>query len=787
MTETLDLLNGLNPQQIQAVTAGLGQVLVLAGPGSGKTRVLTNRFAFLIRSMGVRPYSILAVTFTNKAAREMETRLERLLGEQVKGGLWLGTFHSICARILRREADYLPVKSNFVIMDADDQEALVRRILKEFNLDEKLYRAASIHGAISTAKNNLVLPKSYPARSYRDEVVSRVYGRYQELLEANNSLDFDDLLLMSVRLLDENPALRQKYAQRFEHVLVDEFQDTNLAQYELLRQLSSFHGNLFAVGDEDQSIYRWRGADYRNVLRFEQDYPKAQKILLEQNYRSTQTVLDAARAVIDQNRNRTPKKLFSERGRGERVILYEAADDYAEAAFVVDTIQQNMAAGVAGGDFAVMYRTNGQSRLLEEAFLRSGVAYRLVGAQRFYGRREIKDLIAYLRLISNPADELSLLRAINVPPRGIGDKTLVALQLCSRQANLSPGEILLDLGQKGDQSSFWSFFSGRGATILADFGAMLAEWQSALEKTSLPALFDRILLDTGYQLYIDDGSEEGNDRWSNVQELQRLAYEYEDRGLTAFLENLALVSDQDTLPEESNVPTLMTLHAAKGLEFPQVFISGLDEGLLPHSRSIDDPEEMAEERRLFYVGLTRARNRLYLVRADRRSTYGSFQDSVPSRFLEDIPEELIKRQGMKRYIETSSTSDWNPRAERRDYYSRWESTPPPDLNLRHAMPPQNSKANYRGGKKASSKTNFEGETGQSPKADFGDEIEPLAKPAPEIQASYKAGNRVRHPSWGEGMVIQDRILDGEEIVDVAFDSVGFKRLLAALAHLEIIR
>ncbi len=760
MTDTNDLLNGLNPQQSQAVTAGLGQVLVLAGPGSGKTRVLTNRFAFLIRAMGVRPYNILAVTFTNKAAREMETRLERLLGEQVKGGLWLGTFHSVCARILRRESDYLPVKSNFVIIDADDQEALVRRIMKEFNLDEKLYRPASIHGAISTAKNNMVLPKSYPTRSYREEIVARVYVRYQQLLEANNSVDFDDLLLMCVRLLDENPPVREKYAQRFEHVLVDEFQDTNSAQYELLSQLSSFHGNLFAVGDEDQSIYRWRGADYRNVLLFEKDYPKAQKILLEQNYRSTQTVLDAARAVIDQNHNRTPKKLFSERGRGERIMLYEAVDDHAEAAFVVDTIQQNMAAGTSGGDFAVMYRTNGQSRLLEEAFLRSGVPYRLVGAQRFYGRREIKDLIAYLRLISNPADELSLLRAINVPPRGIGDKTLVALQLCARQANLTAGDILLDLGRNGDQSGFWVSFSGRGASVLADFGAMLSDWQAILEKTTLPALFDRVLVDIGYQLYIDDGTDEGNDRWSNVQELQSLAYEYEERGLTAFLENLALVSDQDTVPEESNVPTLMTLHAAKGLEFSQVFISGMDEGLLPHSRSLDDPEEMAEERRLFYVGLTRARNRLYLVRADRRSTYGSFQDSIQSRFLEDIPEELLKRQGAKRYIESSSSSDWNPRANRKERYARWESSIPAQSTPK--IP-------------------------QKPKADFGTGNELPPKIVPVTQATFTAGNRVRHPSWGEGLVIQDRILDGEEIVDVAFESVGFKRLLAAMAQLEVIR
>lgn len=746
----MELLRDLNPQQQQAVTAAPGQTLVLAGPGSGKTRVLTHRIAYLIQGMGVRPYHILAVTFTNKAAREMETRLGKLLGESAEG-MWLGTFHANCARILRREEKYLPFKSNFVIFDSDDQEGLIKRAMRDLRLDEKLYRPQAVHASISTAKNNLLGPKEYPVRNYRDEVAARVYARYQELLLASNGLDFDDLLLYSYKLLNEAPDVRERYARRFEFVLVDEFQDTNLVQYELLKHLCSYHNNIFVVGDEDQSIYRWRGADYRNVLRFESDYPACQKILLEQNYRSTQTVLDAARAVIDRNNYRTPKHLFSDRGKGDKILLYEAGDDTGEAAFVVDRIQQMVNGGGAQrGDFAVMYRTNAQSRLLEEAFLRSGLPYRLVGAQRFYGRREVKDLIAYLRLVFNPNDEVSLGRVINVPARGIGDKTMVALQLAARQAEASPGDVLLDLGRKGQDSGYWKTFSGRGAIMLSDFGALLAGWNDQLNHDlPLPVLFDQILADTGYREYIDDGSEEGKDRWANVEELRRLAYEYRERGLAAFLENLALVSDQDTVPEQADAPTLLTLHAAKGLEFSQVFIVGLDEGLLPHSRSRDDPEEMAEERRLFYVGLTRARNMLYLVRADRRSTYGSYEESIPSRFLEDIPAELVRQQGVSNsfgYARRNDSSRGGSSSGRRENYARWESNVPP---------PRPDQPVYGGS-------------------------------APVVQQKYRPNMRVRHAVWGEGLVVDSRMQDGDETVDVFFESVGFKRLDASLAKLEIL-
>ncbi len=486
----MDFLSDLNPQQREAVTAADGQVLVLAGPGSGKTRVLTHRIAWLIREQHIPPYHILAVTFTNRAARVMQERVQTLVEGSLEG-IWLGTFHSQCAKLLRREEALLPFKRNFVIFDEDDQQSLVKKAIRELNLDEKLYRPAGVLAAISNAKNQLILPEDFPARNYREEAGRKVYTLYQEKLEQNNALDFDDLLLWAVRLLADHPDRRDAYAHRFEHVLVDEFQDTNLAQYELLKLLASSHGNIFVVGDEDQSIYRWRGADYHNVLRFEKEYPECRKILLEQNYRSTRTVVETARAVIDRNTQRTHKNLFSERGEGLKITLYESMDDHAEAAYVVDTIAQLISTKeVPGSDLAVMYRTNAQSRLLEEAFIRSGMPYRLVGAQRFYGRREIKDVISYLRLASNPADEISLSRAIGVPPRGIGDKTLTTLALAAQKAGMPPGDVLLDLGRNADESRFWAEFKGRGAALLADFGAMLANWQKLAAEVPLPSLFD---------------------------------------------------------------------------------------------------------------------------------------------------------------------------------------------------------------------------------------------------------------------------------------------------------
>jgi DNA helicase-2/ATP-dependent DNA helicase PcrA len=721
----MDFLDKLNEPQRNAVTAGNGPILVVAGPGSGKTRVLTQRVAYLIAVEGVRPWQILAVTFTNKAAKEMEARVKSLLPDQAIEGIMLGTFHSICARILRRESEHLPIESNFVIFDSDDQERIAKSVIRELNINEKLYRPASVHAAISRAKNELIWPDDYPTNTYRDEVIKRVYMEYQKRLIASNAVDFDDLLVYTARLLEDNPSVRDKYSQRFRHVLVDEFQDTNLAQYALVRQLASYHKNIFCVGDPDQSIYAWRGADWRNVQRFEQDFPDSQIILLEQNYRSHQNILDAAMGVIDRARNRRKKRLFSERGAGEKIFFYEAPDDYAEASFVVDGIAQLVASRqFEPGECAVMYRTNAMSRLLEEAFLQARLPYRLVGAQRFYGRREVKDIISFLRLVHNPADEASLGRVINVPPRGVGDKTLLTLQTVARQNDISPGMVLLDLA-RGSDSPYWPAFTGRATISLADFGGMLANWRAHAPSLTTAELFDRIVGDLNYKQYIDDESEEGLERWENVQELKRLALEYSTRPLDEFLENVALVSDQDTLTD-GNVPTLLTLHAAKGLEFGVVFIVGLDDGILPHSRSFDEPEQMEEERRLFYVGITRAKDKLYLIRAIQRGGRGMAEETYPSRFLDDLPADLM--------VGKTRTG------------RSMRGAPPETKWSLHARP----------------------------------------QSASVMESKFRAGTRIHHQIWGEGIVLDSKIQDDDEIVDVVFESVGIKRLSASLANLKII-
>lgn len=722
----MDFLDKLNPQQKKAVTAGNGPVLVVAGPGSGKTRVLTQRIAYLIAVEGVRPWQILAVTFTNKAAKEMGERVKRLLPDQAIEGIMLGTFHSICARMLRREADNLPIQSNFVIFDTDDQERIVKSVIREMNINEKLYRPASVLGAISHAKNELIRADDYPAQTYRDEIVKRVYVEYQKRLIASNAVDFDDLLMYTARLLEENPDVRDKYAQRFRHVLVDEFQDTNLAQYALVKHLASFNRNIFCVGDPDQSIYAWRGADWRNVQRFEQDFPDAQTILLEQNYRSRQTILDAAMGVINRAQNRKRKQLFTDRGTGEKIFFYEAPDDYSEAAFVVDAIAQLVASRqFEPGDCAVMYRTNAMSRLLEEAFLQARLPYRLVGAQRFYGRREVKDIISFLRLVHNPADEASLDRVINVPARGIGDKTLTTLHMIARQNKMQPGFVLMDLA-RGAESQFWPSFTGRAALSLAEFGGMLANWRTAALSLNTAELFERIVKDLNYKAYIDDESEEGEDRWENVLELRRLAEEYSNRTLDEFLENIALVSDQDTIAD-GNVPTLLTLHAAKGLEFGVVFLVGLDDGILPHSRSFDQPESMEEERRLFYVGITRAKDKLYLIRAIQRGGRGGGEETYPSRFLDDVPADLL--------VGKTRTG----------------------RSIR----------------------------GRVPDTQWSLPSRPQA--ASIMESKFRAGTHVRHQVWGEGIVLDSRIQDNDEIVDVVFESVGIKRLAASLANLIVVK
>lgn len=725
----MNLLAHLNSQQQIAVTAPSGPVLVLAGPGSGKTRVLSYRIVYLINSGTASPDELLAVTFTNKAAREMGCRVRQLLGSTPISSpganrVQLGTFHSICARILRREADHLPFTREYVIFDDADQQAVIRQALKQIGQDPKQAQPTRLHAMISRAKNELIDAASFTADTYFNEIARRVYERYQSLLLQNNGLDFDDLLFWAVRLLRENPAIQVQYQLRYPHILVDEFQDTNTAQYELLKLLTSDSPDIFVVGDPDQSIYRWRGADYRNVRRFQRDFPQSRTILLEQNYRSTQNILDAAMAVINRNPDREAKQLFTERGRGDPIVLHETYDEVSEASFVVDLIAEMTRLGEADpGEVAIMYRTNAQSRALEEAFLRRGLPYQLVGAQRFYGRREVKDIIAYLRLIHNPADNVSLLRVLNTPARGIGAKTVSAL-LDEAAARDSTASALLLEGGSQDKTDIPATIHARGIRSLADFGKQLKKWILLNQEHDLLRVIDTVLEDIGYRGYITDGTEEGEERWANVLELRSVAAEFNDVGMTTFLEQVALVSDQDTLSDSLNAPTLLTLHASKGLEFKAVIIIGLDEGVLPHQRSFNDAEEMAEERRLMYVGITRAMDRLYLLHAFRRRVAGTSSLSEPSRFLEDIPPDLVHGDHPNRLgwdqVSYRQTTDWG-------------------------------------------------------------QTEIIRR-----EASYASGMRVRHKSFGEGIVIESKIDFDDEEVTVAFESGETRHLVASLANLEIL-
>ncbi|MGD2146769.1 MAG: UvrD-helicase domain-containing protein [Anaerolineae bacterium] len=732
-------LDDLNPQQRRAVTAPEGPILVLAGPGSGKTRVLTSRVAYLVLDQDVPPWRVMAVTFTNKAAREMRERLEELLGPSRARTLTLGTFHATCARILRREAEPAGISRDYVIFDADDQVRLVKQAMADLNLDDKRYPPRSVLAAISQAKSELVPPEAYAPQSYYDEIVKRVYERYQALLTANRGLDFDDLLMVTAVMFRQRPEVLARYQEQYQHILVDEFQDTNQAQYSLLRHLTREHHNLFCVADEDQSIYRWRGADYRNIRRLRSDYPDLDTHMLERNYRSTQTILDAAQAVIRHNRDRVDKNLYTDRGQGPEIVVHEAYDQDDEAQFVVDTIAEFVAQeGRSAGDFAVMYRTNAQSRALEEAFVRAGLPYKLVGATRFYARREVKDLLAFLRLVHNPDDDVSMARVINVPARGIGTKTITALEDAAREQGISVYRVLQGIREPSSEGpDLWS----RARTSCLAFLEMLEGWTAASRELRVAELVNRILEDTGYEDYIrhsNDGirgrednaqREQREERWGNVLELRNVATDYQHHSLAEFLTDVALVSEVDNLSADVDAPTLLTLHSAKGLEFPIVFITGLEEGLLPHSRSFDEPEEMAEERRLTYVGLTRAKDRLVLTYAFRRSRFGSSEAAVHSRFLDDIPDELTR-------------GIWGePQLSARERETTWESS-------LSARPPSDA------------------------------EFSP--------QPRFLVGQRVLHEVFGEGMVFESRGLGDNEIVTVNFEELGLKRLMAGMSPMEVL-
>ena len=1127
----MDYLNGLNEPQRTAVTAPDGPILILAGPGSGKTRVLTNRIVYLIRERGIPPWHILAVTFTNKAAREMNHRIEAILDGQPRG-LTMGTFHSTCVRILRRESDNLPdYDRNFAIFDTNDQQQVVKQALADLNLDNKKFQPNKMLHGISSAKNELITPDIYTATNYISEITKRVYARYQEILHTNNAMDFDDLLLNVVLLFEGQPDILHKYQTRYEHVLVDEFQDTNTAQYKLLKRITAVHQNLFVVGDSDQcfptgtaiqtvdgskpieqiqvgdlvlaasgrgtsmpaevhhvgkrpchgdlihittkqghsfsatpnhiiftrlglnpdiyyvylmyrtglgyriglvmgarsdgqmiisglrmrtnqenadriwvlrvcenreeagcwesffafkygipttvfhvrgrklkmsqeninklyaninteckaqqllddlqldiehphyiaeakffrqavnlryfsdsrrtqvspwnahrvsincgnldlkqqldragyatrkgkrktwrvamtrlhyddiqqvaaemseagggldivtkafltkpnagelakgfrlmpanhlhpsmlvaieqdgqiiedeiisieeksydgfvydfevkelhnyvaggivvhnSVYRWRGADFRNIQRFRDEYPQAQMILLEQNYRSTQTILDAAKAVIKHNPHRVHKELFTERQGGQRILLREAYNESDEADQVVSTIEGLLLNGRSLNDFAVMYRTNAQSRVLEEGFLRAGMPYKLVGATQFYRRREVKDIIAYMRIVHNLADSVSFGRVINTPTRGIGKVTEQKFYSWATANGWTPGEAMLKLVTDLDVQHP---FNGRAFRALSTFGHMFQAWYNLRDEVRVSDLMDTILEQTDYRSYVDDSTEEGRDRWANIMELRNVAGEADDLTLGEFIEQVALVSDQDDVDESQSRVTLLTLHAAKGLEFPVVFLTGLEDGVLPHSRSLDDGEEMAEERRLFYVGLTRAKDRLYLSHAFRRTFFGDSSVSVPSRFLKDIPGELLDGdvKVSSRYQQaTTRASKW-----------QWSSKPKKKPSTPSSRPVSSTPAWASSREKSLPQPRHQQKTAVSP--DFDDDFD---APQTSAQPQFKTGEKVYHAKFGEGTVIESKWVGNDEEVTVAFPGVGIKRLVASFARLE---
>ncbi len=720
MPEPSPILTGLNPRQREAVLAVEGPVLILAGAGSGKTRVITHRIAHLVLDRGMPSESILAVTFTNKAAAEMRSRAQDLLAGQSLGS-WMSTFHSFCVRLLRREATAAGLSPRFLIYDEADQLAAVREAMRALDLSEKLHPPRRLLSRISARKNS-----SRGEEEDEDSVTgitARVQGRYREVLDAAGALDFDDLLLRAVALLEDHSHVRRVWGQRFRHVLVDEYQDTNRAQYELVRLLSEEHGNLTVVGDEDQSIYSWRGADISNILDFEHDFPGARVFRLEENYRSSQVILDVASALVERNLRRKGKVLRAVRPGGEPVRLHEASDEFEEAAWVVDRIATAKGTGPA----AILVRMNAQSRLFEEALLRARLPYLVLGGVGFYERKEVKDLLAFLRLITNPDDSVAFHRVVNVPPRGIGSRTIGEIDRAARDAGTSPWTAMVGLLDEAALPS-------RALVALRRFRELVDGLRVEAAGWGLKALLERTLETTGYAAILArEDTQESQGRLENLAELLAAAVEYEAReespSLSGFLDRAALLSDTDGLRDDVPV-LLMTLHSAKGLEFESVFLVGLEEGLLPHSRSLTGPDALEEERRLCYVGMTRAMERLHLTWARSRQVFGQRRISEPSRFLEEIPTERLERSGMI-----------------------------PSAPLRHRPSP--GPARSRPG-----------------------EV-PAPGPAP-AHAELRPGVRVRHPLFGVGTVLR-RDGGGEDLkLTVSFPGVGAKKLVARFAGLELV-
>jgi DNA helicase-2/ATP-dependent DNA helicase PcrA len=749
----MSLLNDLNPVQQKAVLETEGPLLVFAGAGSGKTRVLTYRIAYLIQEKGVAPWNILAVTFTNKAADEMRERVERLLGRSSKG-TWISTFHSACVRILRRHIEPLGFQRNFVIYDEQDQERHLKNVMKELELDFKMFNPKAIQSAIDRLKNDGITPDQYRPSQFNifQKRLALVYQRYQEDLRRNNAVDFGDLLTFVTILFRSFPEILKSYQELCRYVMVDEFQDTNLIQYHLIRQIVDGHRNICVVGDDDQSIYRWRGAEVGNILNFEKDFPETKIITLEQNYRSTQNILHAANQMVRQNRSRKEKVLWTENPEGEILTLYVAEDEADEARFVVQKIMEksHSSSRRAEGpvrsyrEIAVFYRINAQSRAIEDELVKQQIPYTIVGGLKFYERKEIKDVLAYLKLIANPSDGLSLRRIMNVPPRGIGEKTIEKIEAFSREKGLSLYE-----GMRQTLKEGWLPSNVEGK--IKDFLQMIEEFRKDAKNLSLSQLTLALLDKSDYLRRLkEEGTDEAFSRMENIDELINVMMEFEQGGeevsLETFLDKVSLVTDVDLYEDKGNRVSLMTLHCAKGLEFPLVFIVGMEDGLLPHHRRGDEMEDLEEERRLFYVGMTRAKERLFLSRAEKRYTFGVGRANLPSRFLDEIPMELIHLEEREEKLEGLFSQE-----------ARWDD--------------HFSQSQTLGDERTEEVSSTPGEG---------------IVLSPEGFFPLKMGMRVRHPKFGEGKVKSVEGTDEDQKATITFQSVGSKRLKVRSANLEIL-
>jgi DNA helicase-2/ATP-dependent DNA helicase PcrA len=756
----MDFLDKLNPEQREAVLHAQGPLLILAGAGSGKTRVITFRIAYLIGNGLAKADEVLAVTFTNKAAGEMRERVESLLGDDANG-VWLSTFHSLCARLLRREAPHIGLSRDFVIYDSSDQVAVVKQASRELGIDDKLVPPRIALARISQAKNRMEGPDSLRgAWNLRDEQIAKIYEKYLAALKESNALDFDDLLLKTVELFETSVQVRERYARKFKYVMVDEYQDTNRPQYMLIRRLAEVHRNLAVVGDPDQSIYKWRGADLRNILDFETDFGDAAIVRLEQNYRSTQIILDAATAVIQQNRNRKDKRLWTDRKGGAKIVYYRGGDELEEADFIVRSIKQARSDDI-DTMMAVLYRTNAQSRAIEDQLMRENVPYKIIGGVRFYERKEIKDALAYLKLIINPHDDVSLRRVINVPTRGVGKGVMDSLQAIDPDqiAADAPPLLAAGLAEVSSARSLWARLvyavdenklGNRAVSALRGFRDLIAGLGQDARTDSVSIAIGKMLDRSGYLKDLrDENTEEANERTENLMELVSASRDYEMRdpeaSLGGFVDRLSLLSEADEESGTKNARVwLMSMHAAKGLEFPVVFIAGMEEGLFPHSRSSEDQDELEEERRLFYVGMTRAERRLFLTSAARRRVFGEYQSTQPSRFVDEVPADLVER------ITPAFTSG-------------------SQTSFAHAHYEFRTNPYGRGGRPARFKEDAE-------KYSYENED--------QSASGVRVGMRVRHAQFGVGVVLAVEEHTDDYKVTVRFNSVGQKKLLARFANLQ---